>query len=260
MSELKALLFDVDGTLADTERDGHRVAFNRAFREAGLDWDWTVELYGKLLSVTGGKERIRYYLDSFNRDFRRPDDLAGFIAGLHRDKTRHYMALMAEGAIPLRPGVRRLLEQARGAGLRLAIATTTTPENVSALLSNALAADGLDWFEVVGAGDIVPHKKPAPDIYTWVLERMQLDPDEVIAFEDSAHGVHSARDAGIERVVVTVNDYTLGQDFSAAMVVLDSLGEPHRPAASIAGPAPQAGMVDLPFLREVLGAGAEVSG
>ena len=106
-----ALIFDVDGTLADTERDGHRVAFNRAFGEAGLDWDWSVDLYGRLLSVTGGKERIQYFLDEFHRSFRRPEDLNGFIADLHRSKTRHYMAMMAEGAIPLRPGVRRLLEE-----------------------------------------------------------------------------------------------------------------------------------------------------
>jgi len=104
MSELRALLFDVDGTLADTERDGHRVAFNRAFREAGLDWDWTPELYGALLAVTGGKERMLYYLERFRPDFARPADLAGFVAGLHGAKTRHYTEMLDSGAIPLRPG------------------------------------------------------------------------------------------------------------------------------------------------------------
>lgn len=172
----QALVFDVDGTLADTERDGHRVAFNRAFADAGLDWIWPVEVYGELLSVTGGKERIRYYLDRFNTGFERPDDLDGFIAGLHRTKTEHYMALMAEGAIPLRPGVLRLLIEGRDAGIRLAIATTTTPENVSALVRSTLPPGAMDWFEVVGAGDIVPEKKPAPDIYRWVLDQMHLAP------------------------------------------------------------------------------------
>jgi len=251
MAELHALIFDVDGTLADTERDGHRVAFNRAFDEAGLDWDWSVELYGKLLSVTGGKERILHYLDHFNRAFERPADLGAFVAELHRSKTRHYMAMMAEGAIPLRPGVQRLLEEARAAGVRLAIATTTTPENVTALIENTLPPGAMGWFEVVGAGDIVPSKKPAPDIYDWVLREMRLEPHQAIAFEDSGHGVTSAAGAGIRRIVVTVNGYTAGQDFSAASVVLDTLGDTGQPAATITGPMPPNHLVDLAFLRSL---------
>jgi beta-phosphoglucomutase-like phosphatase (HAD superfamily) len=252
MTGPKALIFDVDGTLANTERDGHRVAFNRAFDEAGLDWRWSVELYGKLLSVTGGKERILFYLDRFNTAFQRPEDLSGFVADLHRRKTRHYMAMMAEGSIPLRPGVQRLLEEARSAGVRLAIATTTTPENVTALIDNTLPRGAMQWFEVVGAGDIVPKKKPAPDIYNWVLQEMGLDPKDVIAFEDSGHGVSSAFDAGIERIVVTVNDYTAGQDFAAATAVLETLGEAGALARGIAGPAPSNGLVDLPYLNQLM--------
>jgi HAD superfamily hydrolase (TIGR01509 family) len=252
MGELQALLFDVDGTLADTERDGHRVAFNRAFRDAGLDWDWTIELYGKLLSVTGGKERIRFYLDNFNQAFASPADLDGFIAGLHRAKTAHYMKLMEAGKIPLRPGVRRLLEEARSLGIRLAIATTTTPENVSALLASTLPTGAIGWFEVVGAGDIVPSKKPAPDIYQHVLQEMDLSPAEVVAFEDSGHGVTSAHDAGIEHIVVTVNGYTEGQNFAAASVVLDTLGEPDRRARCLAGQAPASGLIDLGYLQDLV--------
>ncbi|MCB1791104.1 MAG: HAD family hydrolase [Gammaproteobacteria bacterium] len=252
MAELEALVFDVDGTLADTERDGHRVAFNRAFKDAGLDWEWDVPLYGRLLSVTGGKERIRYYLDEFNRGFARPAALDEFIAGLHRAKTAHYMALMAEGAIPLRRGVRRLLEQARDAGIRLAIATTTTPENVSALIGSTLPAGGMDWFEVVGAGDIVPKKKPASDIYDWVLQKMGLSPAQVVAFEDSGHGVTSAAGAGIDCIVVTTNEYTEDQDFSSASVVLDSLGDPQRAATVRAGLPPSQGFVDIDYLRALL--------
>lgn len=252
MPQLNALIFDVDGTLADTERDGHRVAFNRAFADAGLDWVWSIELYGSLLSVTGGKERIRFYLDEFNTDFERPNHLDSFIADLHRSKTSHYMAMMADGAIPLRPGVRRLLEEARSAGARLAIATTTTPENVTALISSTLPEGAMDWFEVIGAGDIVPHKKPAPDIYSWVLAQMQLDPREAIAFEDSGHGVSSAAAAGFEHIVVTTNDYTREQDFTAAEVVLDSLGEPDRAAEVVSGSTPKGGFVDLDYLRSLI--------
>jgi phosphoglycolate phosphatase-like HAD superfamily hydrolase len=173
---LHALLFDVDGTLADTERDGHRPAFNQAFADAGLDWHWDVALYGKLLAVTGGKERMKYYIDHFRPDYRKPDHFDELVAELHQAKTRHYAALAARGGIPMRPGVRRLLIEARDAGLRLAIATTTTPENVTVLLEHSLGPGTQDWFEVIAAGDIVPAKKPAPDIYHYALEKMGLEP------------------------------------------------------------------------------------
>ncbi len=250
MSQLKALVFDVDGTLADTERDGHRVAFNAAFAEAGLDWHWSVELYGELLSVTGGKERIRYYLDRYNSAFQRPEDFDAFVAELHKSKTHHYTQLLSEGRIPLRSGVLRLLTEARAAGLRLAIATTTTPANVSALLRYSAGDDAEDWFEVIAAGDIVPAKKPAPDIFVYALEALGLPPSSVIAFEDSAHGLRSALDAGIEAVVVTVNDYTRQQDFSDAALVVDQLGEPGTPVEVIKGPD-TVEIVDVNALRKL---------
>lgn len=233
---LEALIFDVDGTLADTERDGHRPAFNRAFRDAGLDWGWDVALYGELLAVTGGKERIRYYVENFRPDYVRPADFDALVGRLHEAKTAHYTAMMDQGVIPLRPGVRRVLEEARSARLRLAIATTTTPANVSALLRAMLGPGGEGWFEVIGAGDVVPAKKPAPDIYLYVLERLGLDAAACLAFEDSGNGILASRAAGL-KTVVTVNDYTRDHDFTGAAIVLDRFGGPDAPFTVLSGTA-----------------------
>ena len=225
MTNLQALIFDVDGTLADTERDGHRVAFNQAFEEYGLDWHWDEELYGKLLAVTGGKERMAFYLNHFNTEYPQDDNTPALIAELHQAKTRHYTELLSTGAIPLRPGVKRLIEEARDNGIRIAIATTTTPENVTALLEHALAPGSCDWFEVIAAGDIVPAKKPAPDIYFYALEKMNLPAEACLAFEDSANGIKSSMGADL-KTIITVNGYTEDDDFNDALLVLNQMGEP----------------------------------
>ncbi len=249
MAELRALLFDVDGTLADTERDGHRVAFNRAFAEAGLGWDWSVDLYGQLLAVTGGKERIKFYLERFRPEFRVSGDLKEFIAGLHAAKTKFYTQLLREGAIPLRPGVKRLLLEAREQGLRLGIATTTTPANVTALLESTLPGS-LAWFEVIAAGDVVPAKKPAPDIFFYALNAMQIRPENCLAFEDSHNGLVSASKANLQ-TIVTVNGYTQTQDFTGALLVLDHLGEPMQPFTRLAGDPGQTTYFDVALARHL---------
>ena len=220
-----ALIWDVDGTLAETERDGHRVAFNRAFAEAGLAWHWDADTYGWLLGVAGGKERIGVWWQRVDADAGVQPGARAFVERLHALKTRHYVALVESGALHLRPGIERLLRAARAAGRRLAIATTTQPANLQALLAHALGADAPGWFEVVGAGDVVPRKKPAPDIYRWVLERLALPACATLAIEDSAIGVAAARAAGVP-VLAVRSAYTRDEQPEGALAVLDSLDAP----------------------------------
>jgi len=246
---LQAILFDVDGTLADTERDGHRLAFNAAFREAGLSWDWDVKLYGELLTITGGKERIRHYMQKYHPAELNKSGLDAWIAGLHQAKTQHFVDLLERGAIPLRPGVARLINELRAAGIRIAIATTTTPENVTALLKTTLGEDSPGWFEVIGAGDMVPLKKPAPDIYNWVMGQLRLSPQHCLAVEDSDNGLKSALAAGLS-TVVTVSGYTRTHNFTGAVAVLTDMGEPEHPFSVLAGDAHGQRWMNLKLLTE----------
>lgn len=219
--KLQALIFDVDGTLAETERDGHRPAFNAAFLELGLAWNWDVALYGELLAVAGGRERIRHYAQTHDPARVAHAGFDALVLALHAAKTRRYLALVDR--LQLRPGVRELIKAARSAGLRLAIATTTTPDNVYALLASHLGADALAWFEVIAAGDMVARKKPAPDIYQYCLEQLDLPAASCLAVEDSAIGLAAARAAGI-LTLVTPSAYCLAEDFRGAAAVLADLG------------------------------------
>ena len=237
-----ALIFDVDGTLAETE-EVHRQAFNEAFVQAGIDWCWGRAIYKDLLRVAGGKERIR----AFDRMREKEPMLADQqIAELHRIKTARYVELVASGGCPLRPGVEALMDEAKRRGQRLAIATTTSPANVEALLETALP-EGQSWFDVVGAGDIVSAKKPAPDIYNYVLSELRIGADSCLAFEDSINGLRSSLGADVE-TVVTVNGYTADQDFAGAAIVLDQLGEPDAPFQVIEGEASGTTYVDVALL------------
>ena len=220
---IKAIIFDVDGTLADTE-DGHRIAFNQAFSQSGLGWHWDVPLYDKLLAVTGGKERIRYYLSDFLPGFAKPADHDGFVKRLYALKTRNYVEMVRSGRIPLRPGIKTLIEEAHDAGIALAIATTTAPDNVAALLEVGLGPRWAELFGAVGCGDMVPHKKPAPDVYLWVLEQLGVQAAECIALEDSDNGLRASLAAGI-RTYITVNAYTRDHRFEGAAAVFEDLSD-----------------------------------
>ena len=249
-TQLKALLFDVDGTLSDTERDGHRVAFNQAFEEYKLGWNWSIETYGELLAVTGGKERMKFFADNYLKKDEWPENLENLIPELHQAKTRHYTKLLSTGAIPLRPGVARLINEARQRNFRMAIATTTTPENVTALLTHTFGVESIGWFEVIAAGDIVPAKKPAPDIYTYAMDEMNLTADECIAFEDSENGIKSSSAANLT-TIITINDYTKAHDFSNACIVLDQMGEPEQAFNVINGNAGDATYLDCDLVTRL---------
>ena len=250
MTELKGLIFDVDGTLADNEQCGHRVAFNRAFVDAGVDWHWDEETYDRLLRVFGGKERMRHYLEEFVDGFEPPEGRDEFIRRVHASKTEHYGRLLETGEIPLRTGVARLIREAHQSGLKLAIASTTTLENAITLLAVNLGAECPGWFDVFACGDVVQKKKPAPDIYEYALERLGLSAQECLVIEDTESGLESARSAGL-RTLITVNPTTRDEDFAGAEIVLDQLGEPNQPFSVLAGDAGGASWVDIEFLRKI---------
>ncbi len=220
---LAALIFDVDGTLAETE-EAHRLAFNQAFQRHGVPWEWDLPLYKSLLAISGGKERMRAYGAATDPTRLADDRFVALASALHQTKTELYTQMVAQGGVPLRPGVLDLVEQARGAGLRLAIATTTTRANVNALLDGATHGAGHAWFEVVACSDDAPVKKPDPQVYRLVLERLTLAAQACLAIEDSLNGVMAAQRAGIP-VVVTKSPFTESPAYPGALRVFSDLTE-----------------------------------
>jgi HAD superfamily hydrolase (TIGR01509 family) len=222
---LDALIFDVDGTLADTE-SVHLAAFNRAFEQEGLGWHWDIDTYTRLLEVSGGKERMLHHWRSVNPDTTELEAsaLADTISRLHEVKTAFYEDAVNNGAVVLRPGVLALMSEARAAGLQLAIATTTSPVNIAALLRSAIGGDWRSHFLAIGDASSSPVKKPDPQVYLQVLADMKMPPERCMAFEDSANGLRAATAAGL-KTVITPNSFTAHQDFSGALRVVPDLSE-----------------------------------
>ncbi|GMA23919.1 phosphatase [Luteimicrobium album] len=255
---MKALVFDCDGVLADTEREGHLPAFNQTFRELGVPVQWSDGEYARLVRIGGGKERMRSLLTPefvAANDYPAADDgQAELLATWHRRKTEIYTDLVAKGRLPARPGVARLAAEADAAGWALAVASTSAEPSVRAVLEHAVPGALASRFTVL-AGDVVAHKKPAPDIYLLALERLGLDPDDVVVVEDSGGGLRAALAAGL-RTVVTVSAYTGDDDFTGASLVVASLGEPGAPADVLADPLGLGadGVVTIGTLEAILAA------
>jgi len=219
---LKALIFDVDGTLAEPE-EAHREAFNRTFDAWGLGWHWSMEDYRGLLKTTGGKERIAAFKTTLpvDQNTLSPEQ----IAKMHREKTATYGEILASGGLDLRPGVADLIEAGRAAGLKIAVATTTNTPNVEALTQCCWGKPATQIFDTIAAGDMVKAKKPAPDVFELALEQLDLPAGDCIGFEDSRNGVMSAHGAGLD-VIVTPSIYTDHEDFSDAALCVPSLAAP----------------------------------
>lgn len=222
---MPALIFDCDGVLADTERDGHRPAFNRAFAEAGLGVVWDEAEYGRRLKIGGGKERIASL-------FGDADERRDQILDLHKRKTAIYKEIVRAGSLPGRPGIARIVDAALAAGWRLAVASTSAEESVRAVLDHVVGADTAANFAVF-AGDVVPAKKPDPGIYLLALDELGVGSGDAIVVEDSRNGLLAAVGAGL-RCVVTVSSYTADEDMHEAVLVVTSLGDPGAPARVLA--------------------------
>ena len=235
---MTTLIFDCDGVLADTERFGHLPAFNATFREFGLPVHWSPAEYGRLLQIGGGKERMAALLTpafvvaaGLPRD---PDGQAAEVARWHARKTAIYTEMVAAGRLPPRPGIQRIIGEAQDAGWTLGVASTSAEASVRAILDVAAGPERAGRFDLLLAGDVVAHKKPAPDIYQLAVERLAMPPAEVLVIEDSRNGLLAAVGAEL-RCLVTLSDYTAEEDFSEAALVVTSLGDPGGKAIRVLG-------------------------
>ncbi len=250
MTHLKAIIFDVDGTLANTE-ETHRQAFNIAFREYDLNFEWSKQEYANLLAISGGKERIYAYLKDKNIQPDNGVNLREFTLDIHRRKSEIYREKLIDGHIGLRPGIARLLDEATKNGVRLAIATSTSTSNVETLMRNALGADVMRWFDSVVTSDVVTDKKPSPVVYQFALAELGLKPEDCIAIEDTHNGNMAALEAGL-KTIITTHVFTREDNFEGASLILDQLGEPDKHFSVAAGNAHGANYLDIALLGKIL--------
>jgi len=221
---MEALIFDCDGVLVDTERDGHRVAFNRAFAALDLPFEWSVAEYGRLLKIAGGKERMRYYFDQ-NGWPGEAVDCDALIKRLHQLKTDYFIQLIESGELPVRSGIKRIVDEAYSAGVRLAVCSTSNERAVIGVVRRLLGLERYAKFAGIFAGDVVSRKKPDPAIYQLAVQRLQLDPTRCLVVEDSHNGLVAASRAGLT-CVITTSTYTEAEDFADAVAVYPELGDP----------------------------------
>jgi HAD superfamily hydrolase (TIGR01509 family) len=230
MAQIKAVLFDQDGVIIDTERDGHRVSFNMTFKEFGFTDEWSVEYYHELLQIAGGKERMKHHWKT--KGFSKPlteEEIDNLVKEMHKRKTALFVELIETGKLPLRPGIRRFMKEAMEAGLKVGVCTTSNEKAAKAITEKILSDIK---FEIVLAGDVVKNKKPDPEIYNLALSKLGLTPDEILVVEDSKNGVKAAKAAGA-KIIVTTNGYTEKEDVSAGDFIVTCLGDPDGEKAKL---------------------------
>ena len=247
--KLNAILFDVGGTIAESE-EIHRVSFNEAFKEFGLNWYWDEAIYRELVFIGGGKERIKHYITRAWPEMLKQKNLTKYIESVHKIKGQIYEEFLNDSQLKARPGIIRLLKELKNEKIRLAIVSDTTEANLINLFKKGLGINPIEWFEILAHGGCTIQKKPSPDIYLWTLERLKLPPESCLAIEDAPRGVDSAIDAGL-KVLVTPSIYTLEEKFEKSSLLLSHLGEPEEPFNVIKGDAFGHSFVDLDLLKKI---------